>query len=70
MVQETKDRRNELRMKREIGANPMRSRHCDRERQDKIPLKHSFGKGFWCGELKSGELLISFRMILTADENS
>ena len=47
-------------IKREIGVNPVRSRHCDRELQNIIDhwdgISQS-GKGFWSEELKSGDLL-------------
>ena len=46
---------------REAGANPARSRHCNRDSQAIDHWTELFGKAPWLDELKSGELLISLR---------
>ena len=45
------------RMKRETGANPVRSRHCNRERAAIMSLRKPWEGAARC-ELKSGELLV------------
>ena len=44
-------------IKRETGENPVRSRHCDRERKAKKPLKSFLWEGADRDDLKSGDLL-------------
>ena len=44
------------RLNREIGAIPMRSRHCNREQIHMMSLKRSFGKAWISDELEPGEL--------------
>lgn len=42
-------------LNREIGAKPMRSRHCNEERSQTMPLEYS-GKAWWSNDSESGEL--------------
>lgn len=51
------------RIHREIGANPVRSRHCDRESVQKMPLT-KVGKACRDDDLESGELLAMDKCVL------
>lgn len=51
------------RIDRETGANPVRSRHCDRECMQKMPLT-KVGKVCMDDELESGELLAMDKCVL------
>ena len=46
-----------MQIKRETGVNPVRSRHCNRERRAIMSLGGDSWEGAVCCELKSGELL-------------
>ena len=47
-----------MQIKRETGENPVRSRHCEREQEALMSLRHVLGKALPIVELESGELLI------------
>lgn len=51
------------RIYRETGENPVRSRHCDRESVQKMPLTR-VGKACRDDDLESGELLAMHECIL------
>lgn len=51
------------RIDRETGANPVRSRHCDRESVYKMPLTN-VGKVYADNDLESGELLAMNKCVL------
>ena len=59
----------QIRINRETGANPVRSRHCDRELQGNQALKSLgnlcfLGRHLWSGELKSGDLLAAVGSVI------
>ena len=51
------------RIDRETGVNPVRSRHCDRECVQKMPLT-KVGKACMDDDLESGELLAMDKCVL------
>ena len=51
------------RIHRETGVNPVRSRHCDRECVQKMPLT-KVGKACMDDDLESGELLAMDKCVL------